>query len=149
MEDLIDARQPPETGLAALGEPPIYESAPPYSAESFYKPVRIFHFRQVKHHFQMLVPYGPDSGTRYEIVYKSATSLLSRKGDIHINRITRTTAQEREDDIARMDFHSDGPIPWCLRARFATKRDGTDLAQAVEMCCENFNDWSFALDGTD
>ncbi|KAF2187208.1 hypothetical protein K469DRAFT_663268 [Zopfia rhizophila CBS 207.26] len=129
---------------------PSYDQhTPQYDPQAFHTPILTYHFRQTKTNLQIIVPFGPAPNTpSYEAAYRSSTSLpiFSRKAKQMEEQPGRNNqgGTTREERIVRMDFHSEGDLPWYPRARFRIKveRDGEEKSQSVEMQAKDFRNWT-------
>lgn len=128
-------------------ELPSYEApAPSYNRELHEAPLHTYYLRAPDKKNLMVVPYGPSSSASYKITSRSSRP-FSKKPEMEMWRSIRASLPSEDEYVAGMWFDTDGPLPWCPRARFI-HHDPTKGNQMFKMESRNFSDWTMSVDGT-
>ena len=122
------------------------DPAPEYNRELHERPAYTYYLRVPDKKSLIVVPYGPSSSDSYKITWRSSR-LFSKKAEAEVWRTCRASAPTEDEYVAGIWFDTDGPLPWCPRARFV-RRDATEGDQTYRMEARNFSDWSVSADGT-
>ncbi|KAF2450702.1 hypothetical protein P171DRAFT_427019 [Karstenula rhodostoma CBS 690.94] len=141
-----DQVPPYDATEAQREELPDYEPAPSYHCETHEVRLHTYYLRAPDRKSLMAVPYGPSSSGSFKITSRSSR-LFSKKPDMDVWRSIRASAPTEDEYVAGIWFETDGPIPWCPRARFV-RQDATEGNQTYKMEARNFSDWTISVDGT-
>ena len=122
------------------------DPAPQYNRELHERPLHTYYIRAPDRKNFIVVPYGPSSSGSYKVTWRSSLP-FSKKPETEVWRSMRASAPTEDEYVAGIWFDTDGPLPWCPRARFV-RRDATEGDQTYRMEARNFSDWSVSVDGT-
>ncbi|KAF9729134.1 hypothetical protein PMIN06_000040 [Paraphaeosphaeria minitans] len=145
---LLDGQAPPyDATEAQIEELPEYEPpAPSYEREDHEVPLHTYYLRAPDRKNLMAVPYGPSAPGSFKFTSRSSRP-FSKKPEMKVWRSRRASAPTEDEYVAGIWFDTDGPLPWCPRARFV-RQDATQGNQTYKMEARNFSDWTLSVDGT-
>lgn len=144
---LWEGQAPPfDANRAQREELPEYEPpAPSYSREMHEVPLHTFYLRAPDRKSLIVVPYGPSSSSSFKMTSRSFR-LFSKKAEMDVWRSGCARAPTEDEYVAGIWFDTDGPIPWCPRARFV-RHDPNEGNQTYKMEARNFSDWMISVHG--
>jgi len=123
-------------------EPP----APSYNREIHEAPLHTYYLRAIEKKSIMVVPYGPSASGSFKVTSRNSRP-FSKKPEMEVWRSIRASVPTEDEYVAGIWFDTDGPLPWCPRARFI-RHDPTEGNQTFKMESRNFSDWTISVDGT-
>ncbi|KAJ4358118.1 uncharacterized protein N0V89_002697 [Didymosphaeria variabile] len=145
---VLSQQHAPSYDASQRDELPDYEEpAPSYGRETYEAPVHTYYLRAPDKKSLMVVPYGPSSSGSFKITSRSCRP-FSKKPEMEVWRTVRASLPATDDEyVAGIWFDTDGPLPWCPRARFV-RQDPTEGNRMFKMEARNFSDWTVSVDGT-
>ncbi|OAG01228.1 uncharacterized protein CC84DRAFT_1101515 [Paraphaeosphaeria sporulosa] len=145
---LLEDDAPPYDATGAQREDlPQYEPpAPSHNREAHEVPLHTYYLRAPDRKNLVAVPYGLSAPGSFKFTSRGSR-LFSKKPEMDVWRSVRASAPTEDEYVAGIWFDTDGPLPWCPRARFV-RQDPTAGNQTYKMEARNFSDWTISVDGT-